>query len=94
MVRRTGRLSIKSDLSLWTKLDQKTSSELVEKNMRYQKYLETVLDLGDEYHEIGNLLDRFTTLDATNREMRSLMRERELGQESTFKELQVRVVSA
>ena len=74
-------------------LDQKTSSELVEKNMSYQKYLETVLDTGDEYHEIGNLLDRFTTLDATNREMRSLMRERELGQEATFKELQVRVVS-
>ena len=61
--------------------------------MSYQKYLETVLDTADEYHEIGNLLDRFTTLDATNREMRSLMRERELGQEATFKELQVRVVS-
>lgn len=74
-------------------MERKTSSELVEKNMSYQKYLETVLDTGDEYHEIGNLLDRFTTLDATNREMRSLMRERELGQEATFKELQAYVKS-
>ena len=57
--------------------------------MSYQKYLETVLDTADEYHEIGNLLDRFTTLDATNREMRTLMRDRELSQESTHKELQV-----
>jgi hypothetical protein len=32
--------------------------KVVDKNMRYHKYLEAVLDVADEYHEINDLLMR------------------------------------
>lgn len=47
---------------------QRTTSEVVEKNMSYQKYLETVLDVADEYHEINDLLNRYTTLEVSKRD--------------------------
>jgi len=46
------------------------TSEIVEKNLRYTKYLESVLDIADEYHEIPDLLMRFATLEATNKDLR------------------------
>jgi len=51
---------------------QRLTSEVVDKNMSYQKYLETVLDVSDESHEIGDLLNRYTTLESTNNEMRQV----------------------
>eukprot|EP00241_Pyramimonas_parkeae_P007189 CAMPEP_0114260016 /NCGR_PEP_ID=MMETSP0058-20121206/20221_1 /TAXON_ID=36894 /ORGANISM="Pyramimonas parkeae, CCMP726" /LENGTH=304 /DNA_ID=CAMNT_0001375141 /DNA_START=316 /DNA_END=1230 /DNA_ORIENTATION=+ len=73
------------------KQEKRTTSEVVEKNMSYQKYLETVLDVADEYHEINDLLNRYTTLEATNTEMRDLMKSGEKSQETTRAELQVYV---
>lgn len=52
------------------KAEKKTTSDVVEKNMSYQKYLETVLDVADEYHEINDLLMRYATLEATNNDLR------------------------
>ena len=48
---------------------QRTTSEVVDKNMSYQKYLETVLDVTDEseINEIGDLLLRYTTLEVRAR---------------------------
>ena len=37
---------------------------------RYQRYLESVLEAADEYHEVGDLLLRHTTLQATNHDLR------------------------
>ena len=36
-------------------------------NLSYTKYLESVLDIADEYHEIPDLLMRHATLEATNK---------------------------
>jgi len=40
---------------------------------RYQRYLESVLEVADEYQEIGELLMRHSTLQATNRDLRKHM---------------------
>eukprot|EP00899_Mesostigma_viride_P009263 jgi/Mesvir1/18338/Mv14239-RA.1 len=47
------------------------TSNVVEKSMRYQKYLEAVLDVADEYHEINDLLMRAATLEATNADLKA-----------------------
>ena len=50
--------------------EKRTTSDIVDKNLRYQKYLETVIDVTDEYHEITDLLMRHATLEATNDDLR------------------------
>lgn len=41
---------------------------------RYQRYLETVLEVADEYQEAGDLLARHTTLRATNADLKEHQR--------------------
>eukprot|EP00238_Polyblepharides_amylifera_P008281 CAMPEP_0196588150 /NCGR_PEP_ID=MMETSP1081-20130531/59712_1 /TAXON_ID=36882 /ORGANISM="Pyramimonas amylifera, Strain CCMP720" /LENGTH=286 /DNA_ID=CAMNT_0041910571 /DNA_START=201 /DNA_END=1058 /DNA_ORIENTATION=- len=65
------------------KLKKKNTSDVVEKNMSYQKYLETVLDVADEYHEINDLLMRYATLEATNNDLRNHSKECEHKTEET-----------
>ncbi|KAF5841599.1 hypothetical protein DUNSADRAFT_12297 [Dunaliella salina] len=43
---------------------------VLEKNMRYQHYLESVLEGADEYQEVPDLLMRHATLRATNKDLR------------------------
>ncbi|KAI8474808.1 MAG: hypothetical protein J3K34DRAFT_517892 [Monoraphidium minutum] len=45
--------------------------DVVDRHMRYQRYLEAVLEAADEYQEIGELLARHATLQATNRDLRA-----------------------
>ena len=59
-----------------------------EKNMRYQKYLEQVLDIADQYHEISDLLMRFATLEATNGDLRQQAKGTSETNEATRAELQ------
>mmetsp|Transcript_13056 Transcript_13056/g.45270 ORF Transcript_13056/g.45270 Transcript_13056/m.45270 type:complete len:300 (+) Transcript_13056:157-1056(+) len=42
----------------------------VEKNYRYQKYLEAVQEYADEYHEITDILQRHETLQQANEDLR------------------------
>jgi len=46
------------------KVEKVDTSEIVDKNLRYTKYLESVLDIADDYHEIPDLLMRYATLEA------------------------------
>eukprot|EP00197_Chlamydomonas_leiostraca_P014764 CAMPEP_0202871526 /NCGR_PEP_ID=MMETSP1391-20130828/18943_1 /ASSEMBLY_ACC=CAM_ASM_000867 /TAXON_ID=1034604 /ORGANISM="Chlamydomonas leiostraca, Strain SAG 11-49" /LENGTH=287 /DNA_ID=CAMNT_0049552355 /DNA_START=77 /DNA_END=937 /DNA_ORIENTATION=+ len=48
--------------------------EVLEKNMRYQRYLEGVLEVADEYQEAGDLLARHATLRATNADLKDHQR--------------------
>mmetsp|Transcript_41925 Transcript_41925/g.50804 ORF Transcript_41925/g.50804 Transcript_41925/m.50804 type:complete len:312 (-) Transcript_41925:960-1895(-) len=68
--------------------EKKTTSDVVEKNMSYQKYLETVLDVADEYHEINDLLMRYATLEATNNDLREHAKECNSKNEETRAALQ------
>lgn len=52
------------------KVEKVTTSDIVDKNLRYTKYLEAVLDVADEYHEIQDLLMRHATLEATNKDLK------------------------
>ena len=40
------------------KVERVDTSQIVERNLSYTKYLESVLDIADEYHEIPDLLVR------------------------------------
>lgn len=62
--------------------------DVVEKNLRYQKYLEMVLDQADEYHEITDLLMRYLTLEATNNDLREHARACADKNEQTREDLQ------
>ena len=78
---------------LQTQLDELRSekdhtSEVVERNMRYQIYLERVLEYADEYHEINELLMRHETLLATNKDLRQHATTCEDDNEGTRAELQ------
>ena len=64
------------------------TSEVVERNMRYQSYLERVLEYADEYHEINELLMRHETLQATNKDLRDHLNNCEEENENTRSELQ------
>jgi uncharacterized coiled-coil DUF342 family protein len=44
--------------------DKEKMKRILEKNMRYQKYLESVLDASEDYSEISELLMRYETLTA------------------------------
>lgn len=52
------------------KIERVDTSQIVEKNLSYTKFLESVLDIADEYHEIPDLLMRHATLEATNKDLR------------------------
>lgn len=70
------------------KAEKESTSTVVEKNMRYQKYLEQVLDIADQYHEISDLLMRFATLEATNGDLRQQAKGTSETNEATRAELQ------
>uniref|UniRef100_A0A7S0X210 DUF4200 domain-containing protein n=1 Tax=Mantoniella antarctica TaxID=81844 RepID=A0A7S0X210_9CHLO len=57
------------------KVEKVDTSEIVEMNLSYTKYLESVLDIADEYHEIPDLLMRHATLEATNKDLRDADRD-------------------
>lgn len=54
---------------------------------RYQRYLESVLEVADEYQEIGELLTRHATLQATNHDLAEHMARCNEGAEAARKEL-------
>jgi hypothetical protein len=37
---------------------------------RYEEYLESVMESTDQFHEIGDIITRFTTLQATNADLK------------------------
>ena len=48
--------------------------DVLEKNMRYQHFLESVLETADEYQEVSDLLGRHATLLATNQDLKEHQR--------------------
>lgn len=70
--------------------ERTTTSEVVDKSMRYQKFLETVIEETDEYHEVPDLLMRHKTLEVTNADLGRSQRLGELNSERARQELQVR----
>lgn len=68
--------------------EKERTSEVVERNMRYQMYLERVHEFAEEYHEIGELLMRHETLLATNIDLRDHMKKCESETETTRSTLQ------
>ena len=67
--------------------ERDTTSEVADANLRYQKFLEVVLETSDEYQEIGDLM-RHATLEATNNDLRQHARECAELNEQTRAELQ------
>ena len=65
--------------------------EVLEKNMRYQHYLESVLEVADEYSEVSDLLSRHATLLATNQDLKDHQRKCAELTEKIRTELQVYV---
>ena len=65
------------------------ASDIVEKNLQYQKFLETVLDLSDDYQEVSDVLMRHATLVATNGDLQTHARECTHMNEKTRMELQI-----
>lgn len=68
--------------------ERTTTSEIVDKSMRYQKFLETVIEETDEYHEVPDLLMRHKTLEVTNADLGKSQRLGELNSERARQELQ------
>lgn len=54
--------------------EKETIREVLDKSMRYQHYLETVLEVADEYSEVSDLLLRHATLLATNQDLKEHQR--------------------
>ncbi|XP_024516016.1 cilia- and flagella-associated protein 73 [Selaginella moellendorffii] len=59
-----------------TKIEQLQNEKVATKNalgrmMAYQKYLETVVEVAEEYHEVNDLLLRYSTLLSTNEDLRT-----------------------
>ena len=67
--------------------ERDTTSEVADANLRYQKFLEVVLETSDEYQEIGDLMHH-ATLEATNNDLRQHARECAELNEQTRAELQ------
>lgn len=65
--------------------------EVLQTNMRYQQYLESVLEVADEYSEVSDLLTRHTTLLATNQDLKEHQRKCAELAEKIRTELQVYV---
>jgi len=70
---------LKADLQM-LKQEKQAICGNVSKNMRYQKYLEEVLEITEEYPEINDLLMRHATLQATNDDLQA--RTRQLAEEN------------
>lgn len=69
-IQKEGEIEVLADTLNGLKMERAETSEIVEKNLRYTKYLEGVLDIADDYHEITDLLMRHATLQATNTDLR------------------------
>ncbi|GBF97344.1 flagellar associated protein [Raphidocelis subcapitata] len=73
------RQAKEAEISQLTELVEQLSEEreridvAVDRRMSYQHYLESVLEVADEYQEIGELLGRHATLQDTNRDLRAHM---------------------
>ncbi|KAJ7553333.1 hypothetical protein O6H91_06G093800 [Diphasiastrum complanatum] len=50
-------------------LEKVVTKHSLENMMAYQKYLEKVIDVANEYHEINDLLTRYSTLASTNEDL-------------------------
>ena len=61
---------------------------------RYQHYLENVLEVADEYQEVGDLLLRHATLLATNQDLKEHQRKCAELAEKIRNELQVGIMMA
>ncbi|GMH41990.1 hypothetical protein BSKO_09909 [Bryopsis sp. KO-2023] len=70
------------------KTEKEKVHEILEKNMRYQHYLETVLEVVDEYQEVPELLMRHATLKVTNHDLNEHQKQLEELTEKTRAELQ------
>ncbi len=57
---------------------------------RYQRYLESVIEVADEYGEVSDLLLRHATLQATNQDLKDHQRRCAEASERTRADLQVR----
>ncbi|KAJ1620087.1 hypothetical protein T492DRAFT_1080469 [Pavlovales sp. CCMP2436] len=64
------------------KVDKAEMLGVLHKDMRYQQYLEAVLDSTDEYPEILELLMRYETLEATHQDLVERSREGHSDQEN------------
>ncbi|DBB07814.1 TPA: hypothetical protein ACH3X3_009224 [Trebouxia sp. C0006] len=62
--------------------------QLLHRNIRYQHYLESVLEGADEFHEIGDLILRHATLAATNQDLKEQRNHFGEAAEQTRSELQ------
>lgn len=67
--------------------------EVVQKNIKYQRYLETVLEVADEHQEIGELLNRHTTLGLTNEDLKQQQKANSESMEQIRSEMNVFVKS-
>eukprot|EP00741_Cyanophora_paradoxa_P019101 tig00021122_g18443.t1 len=68
-VKREGEIAkLRAELEKLKK-DKQTSYTMLGKGMNYQKFLESVLEVTEEYPEINDLLMRYATLEATNRDL-------------------------
>eukprot|EP01025_Chloroclados_australasicus_P060720 TRINITY_DN7828_c0_g1_i1.p1 TRINITY_DN7828_c0_g1~~TRINITY_DN7828_c0_g1_i1.p1 ORF type:complete len:313 (-),score=45.32 TRINITY_DN7828_c0_g1_i1:322-1260(-) len=52
------------------KFEKDSINETLEKNLRYYRYLESVLEVADEFQEIGDILARHATMKATNQDLK------------------------
>ncbi|KAI8919546.1 hypothetical protein BC831DRAFT_481471 [Entophlyctis helioformis] len=75
--------------SLGTKKDRQTKA--VDSNLWFQRYLEGVLESGDEFAEIKDIISRYDTLSATNGELIERARN---AQEKTEKDRQAFLASS
>lgn len=71
--------------------EKETVHEVLERSMRYQQYLETVLEVADEYSEVSDLLLRHATLLATNQDLKDHQRKCAELAEKIRTELQIYV---
>lgn len=53
------------------KREKDVAQRIVQKNMRYQQYLESVTESSDDYSEIAELLMRYATLRDTNADLKN-----------------------
>lgn len=61
---------------------------LVERNMKYQHYLESVLEVTDDFQEVSDVITRFATLQATNADLKVHQEKCATLADSTRSELQ------
>lgn len=52
-------------------LEKSEKASVLDRNLRYTRFLEQALEESDEFHEINDLVNRFETLKATNTQLRN-----------------------